>query len=432
MDQPMAMDLGDREGTQPTSGDVRASMDGCTKCGICVAHCPVAAVTGSFPGPKYAGPQAERFRAIAGVTETAPDLCSGCGICTSVCPNGVAITDIIALAKAEQVARAGGPGRGQKLLNRPDMIGRLGAVAPWLANRILANPALRGVAERLFGIDRSAPLPRLAGRRFRAWFAGRKQPDGPRLTYFSGCAVENFDPEVGIAAVTLLNRLGYRVEVPSQACCSLPMLSSGEWEPARERAGRLVAELAPSARATGVTVGTSTSCTLTLRSKYAAYLDMSDGDASDVAATVTDISTFLLDRCGDRLARSFAATPRHVLYHGPCQLRGHGVGQPAVELLQCIPGLRLELSQASCCGVAGTYGYQYAKRAIATQVGSGLMEQIRQSRPELVLCDSETCRWNIEAQTGVRSIHPVQFYLEAWQETEISMRSSEATMVHTT
>lgn len=409
-----------QEGTQPGSRDIRASMDGCTKCGICVAHCPVAAVTGSFPGPKYTGPQAERFRAIAGVAETAPDLCSGCGICTSVCPNDVAITDIIALAKADMVAGAGGPGRGQKLLNRPDWIGRMGSVAPWLANGILANPALRSVAERLLGIDRSAPLPRLAGRRFRAWFDARPQPDGPRLTYFSGCAVEYFDPEVGIAAVSLLNRLGYRVEVPSRACCSLPMLSSGEWEPARERAESLVAELAPSARATGVTVGTSTSCTLTLRSKYAAYLDMSGGDASAVAATVTDISTFLLDRCGDRLAGSFAATPRHVLYHGPCQLRGHGVGQPAVELLQCIPGLRLEMSRASCCGVAGTYGYQHHKRAIAAQVGDGLMEQVRRSRPELVLCDSETCRWNIEAQTGVRSIHPAQFYLEALRQEEIA------------
>ena len=270
MDQRVINAAPERRGALPTSRDVRASMDGCTKCGICLAHCPVAAVTGSFPGPKYTGPQAERFRAIAGVTETAPDLCSGCGVCTSVCPNGVAITDIIALAKAEQVAGAGGPGNGQKLLNRPDLIGRLGAVAPWLANRILATPALRTVAERLFGIDRSAPLPRMAGRKFRRWLDMQTQPEGPRLTYFSGCAVEYFDPEVGIAAVSLLNRLGYRVEVPSEACCSLPMLSSGEWEPARERAESLVAELAPSARATGVTVGTSTSCTLTLRSKYAA------------------------------------------------------------------------------------------------------------------------------------------------------------------
>lgn len=70
-----------------------------------------------------------------------------------------------------------------------------------------------------------------------------------------------------------------------------------------------------------------------------------------------------------------------------------------------------------CCR---SYGYQHDKRTIAAQVGDGLMGQIRRSRPELVLCDSETCRWNFEAQTGVRSIYPAQFYLEALQQIEIA------------
>ncbi len=83
------------------SAVVLRSMDQCTKCGICHAHCPVAAVTGGFPGPKYSGPQAQRFRIIGSGAEWSPMLCSGCGVCTSVCPNDVAIADIITLAKSE-------------------------------------------------------------------------------------------------------------------------------------------------------------------------------------------------------------------------------------------------------------------------------------------------------------------------------------------
>ncbi|MGH6881893.1 MAG: 4Fe-4S dicluster domain-containing protein, partial [Hypericibacter sp.] len=79
---------------------ILATMDNCTKCGICQTYCPVAAVTSEFPGPKVVGPQAQRFRAIEAIAESAIGLCSGCGVCTSVCPNGVAITDIIAIAKA--------------------------------------------------------------------------------------------------------------------------------------------------------------------------------------------------------------------------------------------------------------------------------------------------------------------------------------------
>lgn len=398
-----------------SSMDVRASMDGCTKCGICHAHCPVAAVTGDFPGPKFTGPQAERFRAVGSVTESAPDLCSGCGICMDVCPNDVAVTDIIALAKADQVALGGGVSFGQKLLNRPDLLGRIGSVMPRLANGILGNRMMRAIGESFFGIDKAAPLPRFAGRRFRRWLEANSQPEGPAIGYFSGCAVEHYDAEVGIATVKLLNLLGYRVEVPSSACCSLPMLSSGEWEAARPRAQSLIAALAPAAKSCEAIVGTSTSCTLTLRSKYAAYLDMAGGTASAVADKVSDIGMFLLDNHADELRDRLSRNTTHVLYHGPCQLRGHKAGQPSAELLSLVPGLQLELSEATCCGVAGTYGYQKAKRHIAVDVGTSLMEQIQRSRPALVLCDSETCRWNIEAATGVPVQHPVEFLLECME-----------------
>ncbi|HLY28603.1 MAG TPA: 4Fe-4S dicluster domain-containing protein, partial [Aggregatilineales bacterium] len=79
--------------------DVRLTLDHCVKCNVCTVACPVAAVTTLFPGPKYVGPQAERFRAeIALKPFVSPDksldYCSGCGICTQVCPQGVKIAEI--------------------------------------------------------------------------------------------------------------------------------------------------------------------------------------------------------------------------------------------------------------------------------------------------------------------------------------------------
>jgi glycerol-3-phosphate dehydrogenase subunit C len=95
------------------------SLDQCLKCNICLSHCPVAAVTGEFPGPKYIGPQAERFRTIESGPELSPMLCNGCGVCTSIFPNGVAITDIITLAKGEITKGGSKISVGQRLLNRP-------------------------------------------------------------------------------------------------------------------------------------------------------------------------------------------------------------------------------------------------------------------------------------------------------------------------
>jgi glycerol-3-phosphate dehydrogenase subunit C len=390
---------------------VLASMDNCTKCGICQTYCPVSAVTTLFPGPKVVGPQSERFRTIEPILESASALCSGCGICTSVCPNDVAITDIITIAKATAVEQGRRPGIGQHLLNRPDLIGRIAGLFPPLANAFLGSGLIRGLVENLLGISARAALPRISGPVFRHWLKKHQQPHGPTIGYFTGCAVEHYEPRVGIAVVRLLNHLGYRVEAPTRACCALPMLSSGEWQPARERARRVVDALAPAAVGAESIVASSTSCSLTLRKKYAAYLDMDDPASDSVARAVVDVCAFLRDLPSDRLGERLKPLRGRAVYHGPCQLRGHQMGWPAFELLSMIEGLELETSRATCCGTAGTYGYDHAKRDIAEAVAATLMGQIRTSNPDFVICDSETCRWHITAESGVPCFHPVEILL---------------------
>lgn len=113
--------------------------------------------------------------------------------------------------------------------------------------------------------------------------------------------------------------------------------------------------------------------------------------------------------------------PLKVLYHGPCQLRGHQRGEPAVALLRLVPGIELELSQADCCGIGGTHGYDKYKHDIAVSVGKGLFDQARRFKPDVIVCDSETCRWNIEAQTSIEAIHPVQLVMRALMADPVSV-----------
>lgn len=391
---------------QTKASAVHLSMDQCIKCNICQSHCPVAAVTGDFPGPKHAGPQADRFRAVDPGPELSPLLCNGCGVCTSVCPNDVAITDLITLAKAEVTEGGRNISLGQRMLNRPDLIGKLSSLFPALANAILGNRPLRTLVEKALGIDRNAPLPKIKGRNFARWLAGLQQPEGPEIAYFQGCSTSYFDPDVGMDLVRLMNALGIRVNVPTDLCCSLPMLSSGEIEAARPKARALVDALLPAAEVP--IVATSTSCSMTLRSKYQTYLGMGDADAVKVSRAMVDICEYLRDHAMDQLAARFQPLALRVLYHGPCQLRSHQAGLPAVTLLRRIPGLEVELSSADCCGIGGTYGYDVKKAGISQAIGATLVSQAARSKPDLIVCDSETCRWNIEAKTGIKTIHPVQ------------------------
>src|SRR5712691_5188774 len=103
--------------------NVRLTLDHCVKCNICTTFCPVSNVTTLFPGPKYVGPQAERFRIGDVTADHSLDYCSGCGICTQVCPQGVKIAEINNQARAQLWEDRGIPLR-NKLIARPSVRGR--------------------------------------------------------------------------------------------------------------------------------------------------------------------------------------------------------------------------------------------------------------------------------------------------------------------
>lgn len=417
---------------------VGLSADACLKCNVCNTVCPVARVTDRFPGPKYVGPQAQRFRLAAALPAqggghehpASPDItvdyCSGCGLCTTSCPAGVKIAEMNNRARATIRANRRAPLR-DRLLGEPDLLGRLGVPVAPLANAVLRNRALRWIGQLVLGIHRQAPLPAFARRTFRsrarsmgAIVAPAVVPDGlpppeRAVVYFHGCAVNYYEPHVGDAALVVLARNGFDVIVPPQECCGLPLISNGLYSRARARARRNITVLAAYARRGYRIVLTTTSCGHTLKAEYAEMLDLDDEDARVVAEATWDIMELLRDLSDDgRLETDFGRLDQALPYHAPCQLRSHGIGLPALDLFGLVPGLRAEDMDHDCCGVAGTYGLKREKYDIAMAVGADLFDRIRESEAGDVACDSETCRWQIAAATGRRVRHPIEILADAY------------------
>lgn len=401
------------------------SLDSCIKCNICTSACPVSAVTDLFPGPKYEGPQAQRFRQSRQLAPDASvDYCSGCRVCNMVCPTGVRIAELNARARAKIVADRGLPLR-NRLLGRSELLGRLGTPLAPLANWTLGNSALRFLIEKTLGVHRHAPLPPFAGRTFRAWFRRRgRRPATRKVVYFHGCSTNYYEPRVGEAAVAVLEHHGYEVILAAQRCCGLPMLSNGDFPSARRLHEANLRMLLPYVRQGYAVVGTSTSCTLTLKEEAPELLGLHSDDARLLAAHTYDIFEFLRD-LHDRgeLRTDFRPLDRALPYHPPCQLRAHRIGRPALDVLGLVPGLRLVESQADCCGIAGTYGLKKEKYGIAMAVGQPLFAFVRGAvaaatpggQASLALCDSETCRWQITHGTGVATQHPIELLRDAYR-----------------
>ena len=396
--------------------EMRDSLDHCVKCTICETFCPVSNVTSLFPGPKYVGPQAERFRvADEPSPDNSLDYCSSCGICTQVCPHGVHIAEINTRARAKLREDRGFKLR-DRILARPTWAGRAGTPVAPLANWTLSNKLTRLIGEKAVGLHRDAAMPQFAGRTFQRWAKRHPKPAfDRRVAFFHGCGANYYEPRLAEMTVALLEHNGIAVEVPKQDCCGLPLQSNGMFDDARGYVHRLAEHLAPFARAGVDIVGTSTSCTLMLKREALEILGMGDDPAlRDVSGRVFDISEYLLamhDR--GELKTDFAPLPETVTYHAPCQQQGHGIGKPALDLLALIPELKVIESDSTCCGVAGTYGLKSEKYQIAMDVGAGLFRQIEATGSDESVCDSETCRWHMQKATGVKSVHPVEMLARA-------------------
>ena len=397
---------------------LRGSLDHCVKCTICETACPVSNVTPLFPGPKYAGPQAERYRVPDEPSvEWSVDYCSGCGICTQVCPQGVKIAEINAQARHKLKEEKGVPLR-DRLIARPTVLGRLGTPVAPLANATLGSRPFRAVVERTVGVHRDAPVPRFAGRTFRSWARRHSSPAaGRRVVYFHGCGTQYYEPDVGEKTVAVLEHNGYHVDIPKQDCCGLPLQSNGLFDDARKYVLRLARALAPYARDGALIVGNATSCTLMLKREAREILDLADDrDLKLVSERTYDVCELLLE-LHDRgeLRTDMQPVEEVVAYHAPCQQQGHWIGKPALELLELVPGLEVRELDARCCGIAGTYGLKREKYEIAMATGADLFEQIRSSQAGLVACDSETCRWQIEHGTHKPSAHPIELLHQAYR-----------------
>jgi glycerol-3-phosphate dehydrogenase subunit C len=394
---------------------VRESLDHCVKCTICETACPFSKATVLFPGPKFVGPQAERFR-VAGLSPDASvDYCSGCGICTQVCPQDVKIAEINSHARAAMWEERGIPLRNQ-LLARPSVTGRLGSRVALLANLTLGSRTVRRLLEPTLGIHRDAPLPSFAGGTFQRW--AKRHPDAiasRTVAYFHGCGTNYYEPGVGRMVVGVLEHNGFRVAVPRQDCCGLPLQSNGNFDAARKYVRRLARALAPYARAGVPIVTNSTSCGLMLKREAREILEVEDEEARVVGENTYDVCEFLLglhDR--GELRVDFEPLPLTVPYHAPCQQRGHGIGKPALDLLALVPELRVVEVDADCCGIAGTYGLKREKYEISMKVGEEVFRQVAAAGPDLAACDSETCRWQIAHATGVPAVHPVELLHRAY------------------
>ncbi|MGW4424216.1 FAD-binding and (Fe-S)-binding domain-containing protein [Streptosporangium sp. NPDC004631] len=345
------------------------------------------------------------------------DLCLSCKGCSSDCPTGVDMAAYKAEALHQRYRRR----------PRPRSHYALGWLPRWarLVSRSVALTRLTNVAMRSktlhplvawsAGVDRRRSLPAFAENTFRHWFARRPvQPDAGRhgdVVLFVDTFTDAFSPEVGQAAVAVLQDAGYRVTVTDRpVCCGLTWISTGQLDGARRQVRATVDALLPHVRAGAVVVGLEPSCTGVLRADAAELLDGQDASAAAEVAAATRTLAELLSRTPgwtppDLTGTTGVAQP-HCHHHAV-------MGWDADAALLRDAGADVE-RLGGCCGLAGNFGVERGHHDISVAVAEHrLLPAVRAAGPGTVLlADGFSCRTQLNTLTDRTGRHLAQLLAE--------------------
>jgi Fe-S oxidoreductase len=356
------------------------------------------------------GPEGMTSREVYGVM----DLCLSCKACKSECPSSVDMAKIKSEFLHNFHRKHGTPIR-SRIFTHIATLNRLGRPVWPITNLTLAGPA-RWVMSGL-GVHPNRPLPRLAPQTFSAWYkrhaAQRKAPQaqpGKSVVLFNDTFMEHNHPQIGQAAVKVLEAAGYEVIlVDKKACCGRPAVSKGLLDDARRMAERNVALLAPFAEQGIPIVGCEPSCIGMLVDEYP---DLVSGPQAEAVAGASMLIEDFLAREAEagRLKLAFDATPRHILLHGHCNQKALFGTAGTHAALKLMPGCTVQEIESTCCGMAGSFGYETEHYDLSMKIAEmSVAPAVRAAEPGTIIAAPGTsCREQIQHTARRGALHPIE------------------------
>jgi FAD/FMN-containing dehydrogenase/Fe-S oxidoreductase len=401
-------------------GSFTGNLEQCNGCGGCLKQtptmCPTYLATGdemmSTRGRANAIRAALELREInddplrSAELEAALSNCLSCKACTTECPSNVNM----ALLKAELLharIRQSGLKWRERLLSSVDEFGRLGTAMPGLANALLKSDSLRHIFGKIFGFTPERPLPLFAHTRFDHWFA--KHPAfraayRGKVIIWDDTFARYHEPEVGIAAVAVLEAAGFEVTLPGQRkCCGRPAFSQGNLGEAARLGRHNLALLNQDAEETPI-IFLEPSCYSMFVEDYR---ELKLPDVDRVAARCFLFEEFinsLLKQSANAL--KFNQEPQRIVIHAHCHAKSLTNTACLRELAERLPNRTVTMLDTGCCGMAGAFGMLQSKYELSLKVAEPLIQSIK-SQPygTIVAASGTSCRSQVRHLAPNRAQH---------------------------
>jgi FAD/FMN-containing dehydrogenase/Fe-S oxidoreductase len=333
-------------------------------------------------------------------------LCVSCKACRRECPTGVDMAKMKIEVTAARAERHGVKWRETLVAELPRYAPFVSRV-PALANLRNNLPPLRWMTEYLLGFSAARRLPTWRRDRFHDSEAAVAAPASPRGDVYLMADTFNryFEPENLRAALRVLAAAGYRAIVPKTdgrpLCCGRTWLSVGMVDKAREEVTRTMRHMPRDLPI----VGLEPSCVMTLRDEFRSLVPGADTDRFAERSML--LSELIAKAKPDLALQSLPGTAR---VHGHCHQKAFGAFPDVLAMLRLIPKLTAQPIASSCCGMAGTFGYQAETEATSRSMAeAGLLPAIRAAAPhDFIVADGTSCRHQIRDLSGREAVHSVR------------------------
>ena len=368
----------------------------------------------SAPDP-HAALGDERLHEILG-------LCLECKACRTECPLSVDMASLKSEFLSHYYEHHGIP-IGARMFGHARALNRVGSALAPVSNWIATSRPMRRLAERFAGIDRRRALPRFHREALQQWFERRGEVRrttgatrrGP-VVFLADSFTSYTEPEIGRAAIELLELAGWDVHLAGDVCCGRALISKGLLDDARSRHVELIAKLGPFAEHGTPIVGCEPSCVFTLEHELP---DLARGDPRAIAigaraGMVDDLLAQAIDDGALRLVPNADSGARPILFHGHCHQKAANATAGSVALLKHVPGASVDVLDAGCCGMAGSFGFEREHYDLSLQIGAMRLFPAVNAAPagSIVAATGVSCRQQIMQGTGRHAVHPVQVVRE--------------------
>jgi FAD/FMN-containing dehydrogenase/Fe-S oxidoreductase len=407
-------------------GSFTANLEQCNGSGVCLKQtptmCPTFVATGeevmSTRGRANILRAALEQREIADPLDS-PELdaalsnCLSCRACVTECPSNVNLP----LLKAEMLharIRRDGLNLRDRFLSSIDKTGRLGCRVPGPANLVLRSGLFRKTVGRLLGLASERQLPAFAKMRFDRWFAKRKDiplPTRGRVVLWDDTFVRYYEPDIGKAAVAVLEAAGFEVVLPvKRKCCGRPAFSAGNLDEVDRLGSENLAVLAETGDAPILFL--EPSCYSMFVEDYHELKLPGAGHISPRCFLFEEFMDNLLEQEPEAL--SFDSERERIAIHAHCHAKSLMKTDCMDRLARRLPNREVTLLDTGCCGMAGAFGMFESKYELSLKVAEPMVEKIK-ALPfkTIVVASGTSCRHQIQHLATVKLRHMAEVLAES-------------------